>query len=70
MQSLPRELSAIANEILETWDITQFEALQIAVKMQNSRVLSDIFLLGRTCPTALEAIVIEMREANSISGQL
>ena len=61
MSKLVREVSDLANEVLEAqWAVTPFEALQIAVKIQHNRVLEDAFMIGRTCPSALEAIAMEL----------
>jgi hypothetical protein len=61
MSNLVREVSDLATEVLNTpWNLTPFEALQIAVKIQNNRVLSDAFMLGLNAPSALEAIAMEL----------
>lgn len=46
MRPLVREISDLANEVLEEWNLTSFEALQIAIKIHQSKsskkVPSDI----------------------------
>lgn len=62
-----RNLCKIADEILEAeWEITDYEALSIAVKLQNNMVLQEAFLVGMNEPCALEAIVMAMRDNNKI----
>lgn len=37
-----QELSDLANEVLEAqWNLTHFEALQIAVQIQRNKILSE-----------------------------
>lgn len=58
---LVREVSDITNEILEAeWNISDFEALQIAVKIQHNKILSAAFVLNHNGPGALEAIAMEL----------
>lgn len=40
--------------------ITEFEALQIASKVQNNRILSDALLPHTDAPGTFEAIAIQM----------
>lgn len=69
MSKLVKEVSDLTNEVLEAqWDVTPFEALQIAVKIQHNRVLEDAFMLGMSCPSALEAIAIELGAAKDGSS--
>lgn len=66
MNKLVREVSDLANEVLEAqWSITPFEALQIAVKIQHNRVLEDAFMLGLSVPSALEQIAIQLGAGDS-----
>jgi len=71
---LVREVSELANEVLEAkWDVTPFEALQIAVKIQHNRVLEDAFALGYPTPSALESIAMQLgasRDGSSIKDAL
>jgi len=61
MSKLVREVSDLANKVIEEqWEVTPFEALQIAVKIQHNRVLEDAFMLGLDVPSALEAIAMEL----------
>lgn len=61
MSKLVKEVSDIANELLEAqWNITPIDALNLAVKIQGNRVLSDAFMLGMSAPSALEAIAMEL----------
>lgn len=64
------QMWASANNVGE---LTFFEALTIAVKMQHNRVLSDAFMLGNTTPSALEAIAMELgasRDGSSIKDAI
>ena len=61
MATLVREVSDLANEILEEqWAITPFEALQIAVQIQHNRILRYAFMVDMEGPSALEAIAMEL----------
>ena len=69
MSNLVREVSDLANELLEShWKLTHAEALAVAVKIQQNRMFKDAFVLDTTSPTALEGIVIELRESNAIAA--
>lgn len=69
MSKLVREVSNLANDLLaEKWDISPFQALQIAVKIQHNRVLEDAYLVGMNCPSALEAIAMELGAAKDGSS--
>lgn len=73
MSKLTREVSDLANELAAQWHVTPFEALQIAVKIQHNRVLEDAFMLGMSCPSALEAIAMELgasKDGSSIKDAL
>ena len=66
-----REVSGIANEVMEAgWAVTSFEALQLAVKIQHNRILSEALMLGSDkYPGALEAIAMALGvENNGRSG--
>jgi hypothetical protein len=44
MKNYVREVSDLTNEILEAqWALTPFEAMQIAVKIQQNQILADAF---------------------------
>lgn len=62
MSKLLKEVTEEAMELMETafWDVSSFEALQIAVQIQRNRILEDAFVVGRDCPSALEAIAMEL----------
>lgn len=62
MKKLEKEVVKTAEDLLErNLNITTFEALQIAVKIQHNRVLEDAYLVGYTNqPTALEAIAMSL----------
>ena len=61
MANLVREVSDLTNELLEEkWSITQFEAMQIAVKIQHNQILRDAFMLEK--PSALEHIALSLRD--------
>lgn len=61
MANLVREVSDLTNELLEEqWSITQFEAMQIAVKIQHNQILIDAFMLVK--PSALEHIALSLRD--------
>lgn len=55
------EVSDIANLVLESqWDITSLEALQLAVKIQHNKILSEAYMTGIGQPSTLEAIAMEL----------
>jgi len=62
MSKLVKEVTELANELMdEQWGITKMQALELAVQIQNNRVLSDAFVVGRDGhPSALEAIAISI----------
>ena len=66
MQNLTRELSNLTNELFEAgWNLSVFEAMQIAIKMQHNRILSEAYVLGHSGPGALEKIAMELNELNN-----
>lgn len=60
MENLQREVNTLTNEILSEWNFTEFEAMQIAVKLQHNKILHEAFVLGHSGPGALEAIAMEL----------
>lgn len=42
MRALVREISDLANEVLEEWSLTPFEALQIAIKIQQCKTSKNV----------------------------
>lgn len=60
------DLLYIGKSLKNNWDITDFEALSIAVKMQNNMIWEEALMTGRATPNALEAIVMAMRDRNNI----
>jgi len=60
MENLIREVNTLTNEIMEEWDLTPFEAMQIAVKIQQNDILKDAFMVRLSTPGALEAIAMEL----------
>lgn len=60
MENLIREVNTLTNEIMEEWDLTPFEAMQIAVKIQQNDILKDAFMVRMSTPGALEAIAMEL----------
>jgi hypothetical protein len=69
MTTLQREVNDLTNDLFFTsgHNLTAFEAMQIAVKIQHNRILEDAFMTGRhNSPGALEAIAMEL--GANISG--
>jgi hypothetical protein len=61
MENLIREVNTLTNEIMEEWNLTPFEAMQIAVKIQQNSILKEAFVLGYpNTPGALESIAMEL----------
>lgn len=58
---LVKELNLIADEIMEeNSNLPRFQALHIAAKVQENRILEDAYLLHGPGPSALEAIAMEL----------
>jgi hypothetical protein len=55
-----KEVKEIAKELCEHWSITDYEALNIAVKIQQNRLFKEAYVLGSQSPGALEAIAIQL----------
>ena len=71
--TLQREVSDIANLLREAdWKCTDFEALQIAVKIQNNKILCDAYVVGNeNTPSAFEKSAMELNNiADSITISL
>ena len=66
MQNLVRQVNTLTNEILSEWDISIFEAMQIAVQIQQNSILFDAYVLGHSGPGALEKIAMELENLNDI----
>lgn len=69
---LTEEVLTIAEE-LAMQSISTFESLQIATKIQQNRILSEAFVTDRDCPSALEAIAMELgaaKDGSSIKNAL
>lgn len=64
MTYLVFEVCEIADELIKNKKISEFEALQIAVKIQHNRVLSDAFMLDTGEPSALEMIAMQLGADN------
>lgn len=61
MENLVREVSNLTNEIIEAgWNVTPFEAMQIAVKIQHNDILKEAFMVRMATPGALECIAMEL----------
>jgi hypothetical protein len=64
MSNFVKEVNEFAKEILEeNTKLSSFEALQIAVKIQQNKILSQVFMLSmsdKEYPSALEAIAIAL----------
>ena len=60
MEKLTKELKEITEELDEFVVLNDFEALQIAVKIQQNRILAEAFMVGGggNYPVALEAIAM------------
>ena len=74
MPNLEREVKETAQYLrADHKSLTEFEALSLAVKIQHNRVLEDAFLVGRSEPSALEAIAMELgaaKEGSSIKDAI
>lgn len=74
MSKFVNEVSEIANEIIERkFKVSDFEALQIAAKIQQNRLFSEAYLLGHGEPSALEQIAMELgasKDGSSIKHAL
>lgn len=69
MNHLTKEVTELANSLLNNEDfeeLTEVEALKLAVKIQQNRILSDAFVVREGVPSALEAIAMEL--GASVSG--
>jgi hypothetical protein len=71
--SLVREVEEIANDLLNLHDGSStfpsvVEAYQIAVKIQQNRILEDIFLIRGIGPGAIEAIAMQLGAPHSSSS--
>jgi hypothetical protein len=61
MRNLTEEVFDLANDILNSkFEVSHFDALQIATKIQSNRVLTDAFMLDTKDPSALESIAMEL----------
>jgi uncharacterized protein (DUF849 family) len=62
MKNLVKEITSLAHEITDNdWELTDFEVLQIAAKIQQNRIISEAFMVGIDgVPGALEAIAMEL----------
>lgn len=60
--NLVKNLNTTTREILDTWDITEFEALQIAVQVQKNELFAQANVLHTPTPvpSALEAISMSL----------
>jgi hypothetical protein len=65
MNKLVREVSDLANEILECqWNVSHFEALQLATQIQYNEMYGIANVVEHNAPTALEKIAMELQRFN------
>lgn len=65
MNKLVREVSDLANDLLESqWNISHFEALQLATQIQYTEKFCMANVVGHNVPTALEKIAMELQRFN------
>jgi len=64
MKNYTTEVIDICISLQMKCELTDYEALQIAVKIQLNTTIADVFLLGLTEPSALEAMVMALRDLN------
>ena len=62
MKNLVKEITSLAHEIIDNdWQLSDFEVLQIASKVQHNRIIAEAFMVGIDgVPGALEAIAMEL----------
>jgi hypothetical protein len=66
--NLINELESWKNQLKEDYTLSDFEALQIAAKLQQNRILSDVYMLNETIPVLEKtAILLGAREENKDS---
>jgi len=66
---LIKEISEFTSEILEKYPkMKEFEALQIAAKVQHNRILSDALVPNKDAPGVLEAIATQMGFSSKLNA--
>ncbi|NJK93998.1 MAG: hypothetical protein HC905_02885 [Bacteroidales bacterium] len=66
---LIKEISELADELKEKYPkMTEFEALQIASKVQYNRILSDALFPHTNAPGTFEAIAIQMGYSHKLNA--
>ncbi|MCF8372996.1 MAG: hypothetical protein K9H64_15350 [Bacteroidales bacterium] len=57
-----------AKELQKDFKLTDFEALQIACKMQYNSILTEALVITGSGPGAIEAIAIELGASSQFNG--
>jgi hypothetical protein len=73
MSNYYREVKGFTEELKEGYKLSDFEALQIAVKMQHNRIVASSFLVGTpdsstASPVALEAMAMALGMSRNINA--
>jgi len=61
-----RNVEEIAEIIQERWKVSDFEALQIAVKVQANQLYDDAHLASENVPSVFEKMAMELEELKDV----